>query len=156
MGTETTFPVDVTQPAALLPVLLEQSDRVAARMRAGGFLGRTVTLKVRGADFSTFSRSLTLDAPTDTAHDLYNGVRRLLAAVEIPSDGVRLIGVRAEGLVDASGAAVQASFDELGGPDHRTAELAVDRVRARYGVGSVRPGSLVRRPATAPAASDLS
>lgn len=156
VGAERTFVEDVTDREVLLAALLDQSDRVAVRLRTAGVLARTVVLKVRRSDFSTVTRSLTLEAPTDTAHDVYVAARRLLAGVPVPDGGVRLVGVRAEGLVDLAGAVVQASLDEPVGPGHREAERAVDLVRARYGRASVRAASLVARAATARAASDLS
>jgi DNA polymerase-4 len=129
---------------------------VAARLRAAGVLARTVALKVRRADYSTMTRSLTLEAPTDTSHDLYTAARRLLAGVPVPEDGVRLLGIRAEGLVDAAGVAVQALLDEPEGPGRREAEQALDRVRARYGRRALGPGSLVPGAATVRAIGDLS
>jgi DNA polymerase-4 len=156
LGTERTFGTDVTDPGDLLEVLLDQSDRVAARLRAAGVLARTVALKVRRADYSTMTRSLTLEAPTDTSHDLYTAARRLLAGVPVPEDGVRLLGIRAEGLVDAAGVAVQALLDEPEGPGRREAEQALDRVRARYGRRALGPGSLVPGAATVRAIGDLS
>lgn len=156
VGTEQTFMTDVADRAVLRAVLLEQADRVAARLRRGGVFARTVALKLRRADFSTFTRSLTLEAPTDTAHDLFAAARRLLAGVEVPVGGFRLVGLRAEALVDSSGAVVQASFDDPVGPGPREAEQAVDRVRERYGREALGRGSFVRGPATAERAGDLS
>lgn len=156
IGTEVTFQQDLTDREALLAVLLEQADRVAARLRSAGLLGCTVSIKVRGSDFTTLTRSHTLDTPTDLARGLYAAGRRLFAGVEVPPGGLRLLGLRAEGLVDTSGTAVQDSFDDLRGPDWRRAESAMDEVRARYGAAAVTAGSLVRAPATASAIGDLS
>jgi DNA polymerase-4 len=156
VGSERTFGADVTEAGELLAALLEQSDGVAVRLRATGVLARTVTLKLRRADYSTLTRSLTLEAPTDTAHDVYTAARRLLAGIPVPDAGVRLVGVRAERLVDAAGVPVQAALDERHGPGRREAERAVDRVRARYGLAAVGPASLVPRAATERAIGDLS
>lgn len=156
MGTEVTFAQDLTDRDALLAVLLEQADRVAVRLRASGLLCRTVSIKVRMADFATLTRSHTLDTPTDLARDLHAAGRRLFAGVAVPADGVRLLGLRAEGLCDTSGASFQDSFDDLGQPNWRRAESAMDEVRARYGAAAVTAGSLVRAPASASAIGDIS
>ena len=156
VGAERTFDQDVGDRAVLEAVLLEQSDRVATRMRRTGVRARTVALRLRRADFSTLTRSVTLSEPTDTARDVYAAAQRLLSGVEVPPGGYRLVGLRAEGLVDGHGVTHQVAFDEEAGPGHREAEQAADRVRARYGRDAVGRGSLVRRPATAGRVSDLS
>jgi DNA polymerase-4 len=156
IGIESTFPRDVAERESLLAVLLEQADRVAGRLRAASLLCRTVSIKVRMPDFTTLTRSHRLDTPTDLARDLHAAGRRLFAGVEVPAGGLRLLGLRAEGLCEASGAALQGSFDDLSEPTWRRAESAMDEVRARYGSAAVTAGSLVRPRATASAIGDLS
>jgi DNA polymerase-4 len=156
IGTEGTFERDVTDRDELTGVLLQQTDRVAARLRVAGLLARTVSIKVRMSDFSTLTRSQVLNTPTDLARDLYAAARRLFGGVVLAPAGVRLLGVRVEGLVPATGAAVQDTFDDLDAPDWRGAECAMDLVRARYGSAAVTAGSLVGPPATAATIGDLS
>ena len=105
-------------------------------------LGRTVTLKVRFADFTTITRSRTLRDPTDVVRDIYATARALFDALGLQRARIRLVGVRMEGLVERERAAVQPRLDE---PDHgwRDADRAVDRASARFGAGSVRPAALV-------------
>ncbi|MFD1504125.1 DNA polymerase IV [Georgenia yuyongxinii] len=141
VGTETTFPEDITDRTILETVLLDQAHQCAARLRADAVLAATVSIKVRMADFTTLTRSRTLPAPTDLAHDLVTAVRDLLGAVSIPPDGVRLLGVRAERLVDARSTGVQGALDE--DPQRARAERAMDGVRARFGPGVLRPASLM-------------
>jgi DNA polymerase-4 len=141
VGTETTFAEDVTDRRVLEKVLLDQAHQCAARLRADGMLAATVSIKVRMADFTTLTRSRTLPAPTDLAHDVVAAARDLLAAVTISADGVRLLGVRAERLVSASATGVQAALDE--DPHQARAERAMDGVRARFGPAVLRPASLI-------------
>lgn len=139
VGHETTFAAELTDRAALDAVLLDQAHRVAARLRGRGFLTRTVAIKVRFADFRTVTRSRAVE-PTDVAHELFTVARDLLDKVAIPASGVRLIGVRAEALTAGSDG-VQLRLD---GADHRReAESAMDAVRARFGVGALRPAALI-------------
>ncbi|UNX55969.1 DNA polymerase IV [Georgenia sp. TF02-10] len=140
VGTETTFAVDVIDRAALETVLLDQAHQCAARLRQGGLRAGGVAIKVRRPDFTTLTRSRALPAPTDLAHDLHVAARALLAAVEIPAAGVRLLGLRAERLVGADDG-VQATLDE--DPHRARAERAMDGVRARFGPQLLRPASLL-------------
>lgn len=138
-GHEMTFETDVTDGELLRRELLRLSTRVAARLRAQGLEASTVALKLRYADFTTISRSHRLATPTDLARTLYSEARALLDAVgEHPP--VRLIGVRAEQLAEAGGAAL-ALWDTDEG--WRDAERTVDGVTKRFGVDSIRPASLL-------------
>jgi len=147
LGSETTFDVDVSDADTLRRTLLSLSQQVAARARASGVAGRTVSVKLRFADFKTISRSRTLPVPTDVAQEIFRTVCELLEAAR-GGQRLRLVGVRLEGLVGTAGSARQPALDE---PEHtwRDAELAADAVWARFGRGAVGPASLVeRRPET--------
>ena len=76
IGSDETFAYDIDDPAEIHRRLLALSERTAARMRAAGMTGRTVTLKVRFADFTTITRSRTLRDPTDVGRDDLRGGRR--------------------------------------------------------------------------------
>jgi DNA polymerase-4 len=142
IGNETTFEHDIDDPEIIYAHLLRLSDQVAARLRATGYVSRTLSLKVRFADFSTITRARTVSRPTDVGKDIYDTVRGLYDALGLQRVRIRLIGVRAEGLASAAEAPVQL---QLGEPDHgrREAEVAVDVLRARYGSSAVRPARLV-------------
>ncbi|WP_342741449.1 hypothetical protein [Ruania alba] len=155
IGHEQTFAENLTDPADLAAVLLDQAHRCAARLRAGEVFAAGVAIKVRYADFTTLTRSHVLDTPTDVAHEIYLAARDLLAGVKVPSGGVRLLGVRCESLSDAASTAVQVRLDDSG-PERRDAEVAMDRIRQRYGSSSLTAGSLVSVPTTAIARGDLS
>jgi DNA polymerase-4 len=112
---------------------------VAARLRQHGLAGRTVTLKVRFGDFTTVTRSATLDRAVDSAVDISRPADALLDAID-PSPGVRLLGVGVSGLAD--GRTRQLSFDDAGGPDWSAADRAVDAIRARFGDRAVGPATI--------------
>jgi DNA polymerase-4 len=99
ISVEDTFERDVIDRAALLEVLDRMAGRVAARLRAARLSGRTVTIKVRAADFTTITRSATLAGPSDDVRTLAATARRLFAEVDT-TDGIRLLGVGAAGLTD--------------------------------------------------------
>jgi DNA polymerase IV len=143
-GHEETFGTDVDDPAVIHRELLRLSERTAGRLRSGSWLARTVTIKVRFADFATITRSRTLAAPTDVGQELYETARALFDALGLDRARIRLVGVRAERLVPAGTAPRQL---ELGAREHgrREAELAADRAARRFGAGAVRPATLLHR-----------
>jgi DNA polymerase-4 len=142
VGNETTFEHDVDDPEVIQARLLALSDQVAGRLRAAGYVGRTVSLKIRFADFSTITRSRTLTAPTDVAKEIYDTVRGLYDALGLQRVRIRLVGVRMEGLIDAEAAPRQLQLGEPAS-GRREAEVAVDALRARFGSNAVRPARLV-------------
>ncbi len=149
IGHEETFPVDVSERAALEHELVRLADAVASRLRAAHVAARTVQLKVRHGDFRTITRSRTLAEPTDLAADLGRVTRELLAGVDV-ADGVRLLGISGQQLVRgrvAAGPDDQGRlFDDHGAPAAPPSpradavERSLDAIRARFGPGAVGPG----------------
>ncbi|MDH4160275.1 MAG: DNA polymerase IV [Actinomycetota bacterium] len=142
IGAEETFAVDVDDPAVVLREILRLSERTAGRLRAGGSVGRTVSLKVRFADFTTITRSRTLAEPTDVGREVYAAARGLFEALALDRARIRLVGVRVEGLRDAAGQSHQLALGERDS-GWREADRAVDRAGRRFGSGAVRPATLV-------------
>ena len=157
IGADETFSFDVDDPAYIHRQLLKLSERTAARVRAAGLVGRTISIKVRFSDFTTITRSRTLRDPTDVSRDIYAIARALFDGLGLQRARLRLVGVRMEGLMDSDQAPIQGLLDA---PEHgwRDADRAVDRASARFGAGAVRPGSLVEDPqsATTPMRDDIS
>jgi DNA polymerase IV len=141
IGAEMTFDTDVGDPDVLRRSLLALSEKVGARLRASGQVGRTVVIKVRLADFRTVNRSRTVPTSTDVAREIFEiswGLFEVLGA----TDNIRLVGVRVEGLTSAATTSRQLS---LGEPERgwREAEAAADAIAARFGRASVGPASLL-------------
>jgi DNA polymerase IV len=144
VGAEETFPRDVDDPELIRRELLRLSGRTARSLRSAGSMARTVVVKLRLANFTTITRSRTLPEPTDVARKIYGTACGLYAASGLdPGARLRLVGVRATGLVPASRAATQLAFGESG-TGWRDAERALDRIAGRFGTDSVRPATLVR------------
>jgi DNA polymerase IV len=97
IGSETTFATDVVDRARLRSELDAQADGAVRRLVRSGLAARTVTVKVRGHDFSTLTRSATLLGGTDDGAAVRREARRLLGEVDT-ADGVRLLGVSLSGL----------------------------------------------------------
>jgi DNA polymerase-4 len=99
VSAEETFGVDLTDRVRLGAELDLLAGRVGGRLRDAGVSGRTVTIKVRHYDFTTITRSLTRDQPTDDPRLVAQLARRLLAEVDT-SAGIRLLGVGVTTLAD--------------------------------------------------------
>ncbi len=139
IGNEETFDSDTDDHEWIRSRVAGLSDQVARRLRASESVARTVGLKVRFADFTTITRSRTLDVPTDVGADIYSTAWSLFTALGLQRARIRLVGVRVEGLSAAESTPTQLLLDapERG---HRDAEVAMDRLRQRYGPGAIRPG----------------
>ena len=150
IGSDETFEFDIDDAAEIHRRLLALSERTAARVRAAGMAGRTVTLRVRFSDFTTITRSRTLREPTDSGRAIHEAATGLFDALGLQRARIRLVGVRVEKLVETSQAPIQGVIGE---PEHgwRDADRAVDRARSRFGSGAVRPASLVERGTSASA-----
>jgi DNA polymerase IV len=141
MGAEETFGTDHGDFERLRATLRAQAERVARELRAEGYAGRVVTLKIRFADFSTYTRAHSGE-PTQDGLRIYQEACGLLDRVRLVQP-VRLIGLSVSGL----GAAGQGQLG-LFGPDAARQERlgrALDRLAERFGGDAVRPASLLGR-----------
>ncbi|HOB87387.1 MAG TPA: DNA polymerase IV [Bacillota bacterium] len=127
---EKTFPEDLADEEAIQAILMEQAESLGYRLRARGLLARTVTLKLRFADFSTITRDRTLPAPTDSDLEIYQTARELFA-LHKGRPPWRLVGVRVAGL----GAGQQLALFDSSRSARKEEELALvrDRLREKYG-----------------------
>src|SRR5665811_554421 len=94
VSAEETFDVDLSDPAEMAQEVAHLAARVAARLAAGGLFGRTVTLKLRRADFTTITRAATTAQPSA---GIAGAALQLLAQVGAVG-GVRLLGVSVSAL----------------------------------------------------------
>ncbi|WP_307489805.1 DNA polymerase IV [Pseudarthrobacter defluvii] len=156
IGAEETFATDTDDDALLRRELLRLSHRTAGRLRSSGMVARTVALKLRFADFSTITRSRTVQTPVDSAQLIYAVALQLLESVGTRAMAVRLVGVRAEQLEETARTSLQLSIDRRD-DNWRAAEQALDEVARKFGNKSVlparlmepenRPGDSTQRPA---------
>ncbi len=142
IGHEITFERDTADARVLHDTLLELTEKVGHRLRAHGARARTVTVKFREADFTTYTRRTTLDAPVDTAERLFPVAYRLLKTLVHPDRLVRLIGIYASHLeTDETGK--QLSLFQPGLQRDRKLAAALDDIVRRYGDGSITRAALV-------------
>ncbi len=144
VGSEETFEVDVSDPVVVRRELLRLSRRTAGSLRSSGHAARTIVVKLRKADFTTITRSKTLPEPTSETQRIYATACALYAASGLSDrTRLRLVGVRASGLVPAAAAATQLTLGGQG--SWRDAESALDKIIGRFGPDAVRPATLVDR-----------
>jgi DNA polymerase IV len=128
ISNERTFREDVSDPASIESVLCGLCERVCWRARKRGIKARTVTLKVRYADFHTLTRSRTL-APSSDELELYPILKEMLLQARTRPLPLRLLGIQLSNL----GVFEQLSlFDQ-----HERVNAVVDDIRARYGFSIV-------------------
>jgi len=125
ISNERTFREDVRDAECLESMLCSLTERVCWRARKRGVQARTVTLKLRYADFQTLQRSRTI-TPTCSELELYPVVRALFEHSRTRRTAVRLLGLRLSQLHPCGR---QLSLFEQHEPLHR----AMDGVRQRYG-----------------------
>src|SRR5215218_8257439 len=113
VGSEETFASDIDDPERLAREVLRCCVRVGRRLRESGLAGRTVTLKLRFANFRTITRARTLPDATETDTDLHEVAGDLLARLRLDRTPVRLVGVAVSSLQERAGAPVQLRL----GPD---------------------------------------
>lgn len=97
MSRETTFQEDVDNWQAIARTLADLSREVTADLREQGYLAKTVTIKIRFADFTTFTRALTLAGHTDSEEGVRKAAFACLKRIDLDRK-VRLVGVRLSGL----------------------------------------------------------
>ena len=97
MGGEATFGTDLRDPDAMKEHLDPIIEKVARRLDEKGKRGRTVTLKVKYADFEIITRRRTLERPVHEAASIRSLAHELLDALVPLPKGVRLLGVTVSG-----------------------------------------------------------
>jgi DNA polymerase-4 len=100
---ERTFNRDLSAAEALEKQLREMSQRVARRLQRAELAAGTVAIKLRYADFSTLTRQMALDVPTDDGELIYQAALTLLRRTWQVGRPVRLLGVAARQLSPPAG-----------------------------------------------------
>ncbi|HSR96595.1 MAG TPA: DNA polymerase IV [Kofleriaceae bacterium] len=140
VGHRETFDDDIDDKGELAVVLLDQADRVAARLRAADLRARAVVLHIKYDDFRLITRRTLLEVPTSDGAVLARTAIDLLAKVAIePRKGgrVRLCGVAATDL-EARDAPRQLGFDEAERARGERLGDTIDKLAAKYGKGAIR------------------
>jgi DNA polymerase-4 len=142
---ERTYGVDLTDPEEIDRALLARAEGVARQLRREGLAGRTVQIKVRTGDFTTWTRSHTLPAASDLTEPIVEAARRLYRErIRLGGKGVRLLGVGVSGL-EPAGRGQTSLFEDPQETRARRIARAADAVRDKLGEESVTRARLLRR-----------
>ncbi len=151
---ECTFERDTRDQDFLVRMLLAHAERVGASLRRHGFSGRTITLKVKFADFRQITRSRTLPEATNATETIFETGRGLLCELRL-AQPVRLIGLGVSGFEEnpvqfllpglAGGATARDGPDPQQEARRRRLDQALDSLRERFGTEAVQRGRLFRQ-----------
>lgn len=138
IGNETTFSEDLQSAEAALEVLLYLSVKVGWRLRQAGFKAKTVQLKLRQSDFSTFTRQKQLFEPSNFDNDIYTAIKELFENLNI-TRGIRLLGVSTTGFEEME--SLSLFHDEKKDRLYQ----AIDDINSKFGKLGVTRGALLKK-----------
>ncbi|MEP9377731.1 DNA polymerase IV [Aquabacter sp. CN5-332] len=141
VSAETTFDTDISDQRPLEQTLYALCEEVCGRLRRSDIAGRTVTLKLKTADFRTLTRSRGLESPTGLAARLYETAHEMLLK-EVNGTRYRLIGVGLSDLGPRSDAD-PADLLDARMPRLKAAEDAMDKLKTKFGEKAVERGILL-------------
>ena len=143
VSSETTLAVDTADKEALQLHILKHSEDVGRQLRKLGLRAKTITLKIKHADFRQFTRSITLAAPTHSSEAIFKTAAKLLAAYPLTTR-IRLIGVGASGLDPKKGPVQMDLFKkrENTNASWEKVDKAVDSILKKFGNNTVKKASL--------------
>jgi DNA polymerase IV len=137
IGAETTFFTDISDARELEAILWPLCEKVARRAKRQKVQGHTVTLKLKTADFKSRTRSVSLSDATQLAHRMFDAIHPLLFR-ETTGTKFRLIGVSLSN-IEEQDHSEQSTLDPREAASTK-AELAMDKIRDRFGLDAVERG----------------
>lgn len=154
VSSETTLDVDLSRFDELEPVLWRLCEKTSKRLKHQELAGRTITLKLKTADFHSITRATRLPEPTQLAARLFAAGRELLRR-ECTGPRYRLIGIGASDLTGPEDAD-HGDLADVATPRLKAMEGALDALRARFGDAAIGKGLSLRLPQRASGGSAIS
>ncbi|MBI5645730.1 MAG: DNA polymerase IV [Ignavibacteriae bacterium] len=139
LGAEHTYDEDVLEPRLVLATLKRLAQRIGADLRAHRFLARTVTVKLRYADFVTVTRTSHCDY-TNADHILYRIAERTFDALYTRRVRVRLVGISTSDFIEDYEQIFLFSEEE---EKYDRLYHGLDAIRARFGKYAITYGSVL-------------
>ena len=145
IGSQRSFPGGGVDRTKAEEILLSVCDGVSTRLRKSNQLGRTVTLRLRYGDFTSATRSFTVNEPTDSTKLIHSIAYRLLdkAWPELERKGCTKVGIAVSNLCSADAVQLAIPFGtaykppNLDGDADTRLDAAVDQARERFGYSSI-------------------
>ena len=143
ISAEETFDADLTSQIEIHAQLAQLTDRMAGRLRANDWLAGKVIVKIRRADFTTYTRQCPIRPPTEQTRVLMDAASGLLNnwLSQQPDATIRLLGVGAGDLTRAP------QLDLFAVPEtekNRHLDAALDGIRSKFGSAAVSRASTLR------------
>ena len=139
---ETTFNDDIVSVDQVLPILLEQCDVVATRMRRKGKKCISVSVTFRTLDFKNKSHQTTLPNATDTTDEIYKKAKKLFTE-SWKGEPLRLIGVALTNLTDESFEQLSLFEDNEKKERNRKLDATMDAIRQKFGNDKITRASIM-------------
>ncbi|MEL7186007.1 MAG: DNA polymerase IV [Pseudomonadota bacterium] len=144
ISAEETYDTDLSDPGDVDRELLRLTERTAARLRKASLAAGTIQVKIRKADFSTYTRQRAIQPPADNTDQIYAIARDLVATwlAENPGAKIRLLGVGGAKLGPATQPDLFAT-DPV--EDNSVVDSTVDEIRDKFGSFSMSRASTLKR-----------
>jgi len=143
ISSERTLSKDTRDKKVLHKYMLQQSEEIARQLRKAGFRARTITLKIKHADFKQFTRSKTINTPTRSSETIYRHAADLLDNYPLTQQ-IRLIGVGTSGF-KSTGQPVQLNLFDRAEQNDKTWEKVdrtVETIAQKFGRDAIKRGTL--------------
>jgi nucleotidyltransferase/DNA polymerase involved in DNA repair len=145
ISSERTYETDLADPDDIDRAFLARSEHVARELRKDRLAARTVHIKIRTGDFTTWTRAATLAEPTDLAETIVREARNMYSArIELHGKGVRLLGIGTSHLVPTD-SGQPSLFPDPAEERARKLARATDAVRDRMGEKAVTRARLLKK-----------
>jgi DNA polymerase-4 len=143
ISSERTLGEDTLDKKVLHKYLLKQSEEVARQLRKANFRARTITLKVKHADFKQYTRSKTINTPTRSSETIYRHAAGLLDNYQL-TQKIRLIGVGTSGFKTARLPVQLNLFDRAEESDKswEKVDRTVETITQKFGRDAIKRGTL--------------
>jgi nucleotidyltransferase/DNA polymerase involved in DNA repair len=141
VSVEETYDQDLVGPDVVETALLAHAQRLSGRLRRSGLKARTITLKVRYSDFTTITRSRTIETATDGSRKLFRVAGELVEELDIGNRQIRLLGLGGTSLEPGDTPTQLGIGADI---DWERVEDAVAVVRERFGDTAVGPARLLK------------
>ena len=142
IGNEETFEEDVISLERIKKELLFLTTKVGERLRAKQVKGRSITLKIKYHDFTTVSRSMTLESPTSDSRRIYEILLELLPKTQAGVKRVRLAGLAVGKLSEGDAPCQPSLFGRAEEENRDQLTQAMDAINRRYGSLTIKPALL--------------
>ena len=150
VGNGETFPRNLTSRDEVRRGLAMLADQVAVRLRKHGMKAATLQVTIRDPNFKDICRQRPLDAPANTARELYQAAADILERGWKSGAPIRALTLTAHNLIPEGEAAEQLDLFQAAAPRRRDRverlERTMDAIRSRYGRGAVTVAALTRPP----------